>query len=122
MRTLVMAGLLVVTAWVGAYAVDEAADLSKVVSALGLERGTEAVVGRLQKPLGTPMIIEGSCVEPRNGAKLANSLLITSTDSIAWGAGVDLEIRSLPMEKGKHYKLEGYESGEFVGAPDAIAP
>ena len=73
------------------------------------------VYGLLREPLGNSQIIAGSGVEPPNKEKISNPLYVTESSKGAWGAGVAIEIRGLHVEKGKHYRLEGFELGEFVG-------
>ncbi|HEY2881119.1 MAG TPA: hypothetical protein VGJ15_01770, partial [Pirellulales bacterium] len=85
----------------------------QVVSALDLKRGDAVIMGLLRKPLGTDQIIVGNSVPPKN-EQLNNTLYVTESGNMAWGAGVAIEIRGVPFEKDKHYRLEGYESAEFL--------
>jgi hypothetical protein len=95
-----------------------AGDDTAKTSAAALERGDAVVIGKLRQPLGT---LAGSRREPREAGQLENVLVVDEVSAIgngpgaiALGMGVDLEMRGLPLEKGKRYRLSGYESGEFV--------
>jgi hypothetical protein len=96
----------------------------QIVSASDLVRDKTIIYGLLQKPLGTVQEVTGQCVEPYNQANIPNSMRVTGSAGIAWGAGMDIEIRGLKLERGKAYHFKGYESAEFVGTaiknnPDA---
>lgn len=72
--------------------------------------------GVLGKRLGTRVVIDG---EYDHEDKLPNLLWIDAVDRVYRGAVLPIEIRGTPIKlrKGAHYKLEGYESGEFTGDP-----
>jgi hypothetical protein len=72
--------------------------------------------GVLGKRLGTGVVIDG---EYDHEDKLPNMLWIDAVDRVYRGAVLPIEIRGIPIKlrKGVHYKLEGYESGEFTGDP-----
>ncbi|HEY2827609.1 MAG TPA: hypothetical protein VGJ04_08425 [Pirellulales bacterium] len=89
------------------------------VSAFDLIHGETIIHGVLLRPIGTVQEIAGASVEPRNGAKIPNSMLVTESANGAWGAGVDIEIRGVKLERGQDYRFKGYESGEFVKTDDA---
>jgi hypothetical protein len=113
MRASILFGLLAATA--SSFINAEAN--SKEVSAQDLQRGDIVVIGQLRQPLGTVLEIEGGCVDARDGAKLKNSLMVGRVDMTYWSAGIELEVRGQQLQTGKQYRLEGYESGEFVIAP-----
>jgi hypothetical protein len=76
------------------------------------------VIGVLGKPLGTRIVISG--VET---VGMAPSLRVTETDGRAITNAVTIVVKgSLKLQKGIHYKLEGYESGAFEGLPGWVAP
>jgi len=93
--------------------VHAASDTGKV-SAAALERGDAAIIGKLGQPLGTPQQIAGSYREPRDAGQLENVLVVDEVSPLQLSAGVELEVRGLRLEKGKRYRLSGYESGEFI--------
>lgn len=74
------------------------------------------VKGRLGKPLGSRLVIEGALAER---VKLSNPLLVSGVDGEALKQPVAIEIHGkIQIEKGKQYRLEGYESGAFGSSPD----
>lgn len=78
------------------------------------------VTGYFGKPLGTRIIIEGTQHE---GGMIPNPLRVSSIDGRPISDEVMvIEIRGkLQLQKGVHYHLEGYESGEFSGTPSWVA-
>jgi|WetSurMetagenome_2_1015567.scaffolds.fasta_scaffold243736_2 hypothetical protein len=73
------------------------------------------VTGCLGKPLGTRMTIAGIFDEH---VMMANPLEVSETDGKALKNKVSIAIRGkLQIKKGVHYRLEGYEAGEFSGPP-----
>jgi hypothetical protein len=78
------------------------------------------VIGCLSKPLGTRTIIGGLLAER---VFLANPLAVSEIDGQPLKDIVSIEIRGdLRIQKGVHYHLEGYEAGEFSGAPTWLSP
>ena len=78
------------------------------------------VIGCLSKPLGTRTIIGGLLAER---VLLANPLAVSEIDGQPLKDIVSIEIRGdLRIQKGVHYHLEGYEAGEFSGAPTWLSP
>jgi len=74
------------------------------------------VKGRLGKPLGGRLVIEGVLAER---VMMGNPLLVSVVDGEAVKQPVAIEIHGkVQIEKGKQYRLEGYESGAFGGPPD----
>jgi len=82
--------------------------------------GKAIVLGQLNKPLGTYMTVEGDYFGPR--AMIKSGLDIESIDNIHRGMviNMDVEDRQLParLEKGRRYRLRGFETGDFSGVPD----
>jgi len=73
------------------------------------------VIGRLGKPLGTRMVIEGVQEE----AMVRNPLKVSRVDGATLKNPVVIQIRgNVEVQKGTRYRFEGYESGEFAGPPD----
>jgi hypothetical protein len=77
------------------------------------------VKGRLGKPLGSRLVIEGVLAER---VMMGNPLLVSVVDDEALKQPVAIEIHGkVQIEKGKQYRLEGYESGAFDSSPDWTA-
>ena len=77
------------------------------------------VKGRLGKPLGTRITIEGHYTP----AMLSNPLKVTQIDGTAATNNIVISIRSkIQMKKGVTYRFEGYESGEFGSSPGWLSP
>lgn len=76
------------------------------------------IIGVLGKPLGTRTVISGIGAVGMNP-----TLKISEIDGRSITNAVTLAIRGrLDLEKGNHYKFEGYESGGFEGIPTWVAP
>ena len=74
------------------------------------------VKGRLGKPLGSRLVIEGGLAER---VMMGNPLLVSVVDGEALKQPVAIEIQAkVQFEKGKQYRFEGYESGAFGSSPD----
>ena len=79
------------------------------------------ITGRLSQPLGRRIVIEGD--SPDQVLVADNSLGVSSIDGKALKQRVYIEIRGkIRIEKKKHYRFEGYESGEFNGPPVWLEP
>lgn len=91
------------------------------------------LVGRLGRPMGQMMKVQGVMVRPRSKAYAdASMLMVRRLDGRAtqrvlsipaypffgeWGSG------SMPeVEPGASYEFEGYESGGYRGTPDGVGP
>jgi hypothetical protein len=73
------------------------------------------VTGSLGKPLGSRLVVEGVLAER---VMLANPLLVSSVNAKPLKQPVAIEIQGkVQIQKGKQYRLEGYESGAFSGPP-----
>jgi len=70
--------------------------------------------GILGKQVGTQIVIQG---EYDYEAKSPNMFWVNAIDQIRRGAALPIEVRGVQLHKGIHYKLEGYEAGEFSGDP-----
>ena len=80
----------------------------------------ENVIGRLGKPLGTRVVIEGVLAEY---ALLSNPLLVTKVDGQLVKQRVVLSVRDKPqIEHAMLYRLEGFESGAYASYPAWIEP
>lgn len=78
------------------------------------------VIGLLGKPLGTRRVVSGVLAE---NVLLANPLAVTEVDGSLLKHFTSIEVRGkVQIRKGIRYRLEGYESGEFSGPPDWVAP
>ena len=77
------------------------------------------IIGILGKPLGSKMIVDAVC---EDRTMLAAPLHITKVDGRSLPSVVDIEPLGKDLKHGIHYKLEGYESGAFVGDPDWYQP
>ncbi len=76
------------------------------------------VIGRLSKPIGTRMVIEGVFTEPVN---VDNPLNVLAVDGQALKQPVRIEIRGkVTIQRGMSYRFEGYESGGFEGTPEWV--
>lgn len=74
------------------------------------------VIGRLSKPIGTRMVIEGVFAKPVN---VDHPLNVLAVDGQALKQPVRIDIRGkLTIQRGTSYRLEGYESGGFDGSPE----
>ncbi|MEI8383457.1 MAG: hypothetical protein WCJ09_25290 [Planctomycetota bacterium] len=79
------------------------------------------ITGRLSQPLGRRIVIEGD--SPEQVMVADNSLGVSAIDGKALKQRVYIEIRGkIRIEKRSHYRLEGYESGEFNGPPFWLDP
>lgn len=76
--------------------------------------GHQLPYGILGKQLGTQIVIEG---EYDYEAKSPNMFWVNAIDQIWRGAALPIVVRGVQLHKGIHYKLEGYEAGEFSGDP-----
>lgn len=77
--------------------------------------------GRLSRPLGHRIVIEGLAPEQKMVAN--NSLGVSAVDGTDLKQRIYIEIRGkIKIEKGMRYRLEGYESGEFNGPPVWLEP
>ena len=111
MRTIIIL-CLIVTFWVPSFAMAETkvGDLNPPVR----------VTGRLGKPLGTRVVVEGVLAER---TMLVNPLEVTAIDGQTLKQPVSIQIRGkVQIQRGTRYRLEGYESGEFAGPPSWLAP
>lgn len=80
----------------------------------------EKVIGRLGKPLGTRVVIEGVWADH---AMLADPLLVSRIDGQAVKERLVLPLCNMPaFKRSTQYRLEGYESGAFVSEPPWYAP
>lgn len=83
------------------------------------------ITGRLGKPLGTLITIEGVQAE---FAMDANPLAVSAMDGQPLKDKINIEIRGrgkakdVELKKGVTYRFEGYESGEFAGPPGWLNP
>ncbi|MDX9973824.1 MAG: hypothetical protein RBU21_12645 [FCB group bacterium] len=80
------------------------------------------VIGVLGQPIGSRLVVEGEA--PASHFKQGNELAVSTVNGVALPSAVNIEInrRSLPILSGIRYKLEGYETGSFEGAPDWLPP
>lgn len=78
----------------------------------------QAPIGLLGKRLGQKIVVQGTLAQ----ALLSNPMDIDHVDGRALPNGVVLEVRNLDLKKNVRYKLEGYESGSFAGAPQWAMP
>lgn len=77
------------------------------------------VKGRLGKPLGTRMTIEGHSTS----AKFSNALKVTRIDGSAVTNNLVIAIQSkIQIRGGFAYRFEGYESGQFGSHPEWLSP
>ena len=66
------------------------------------------------------MIIAGSFPED---VMLANPMAVSEIDGRPLKDSARIEIRGkFQIQKGVHYRLEGYEAGEFSGSPSWLSP
>ncbi len=66
------------------------------------------------------MTIAGVFVE---NVMLANPMAVSEIDGRPLKDSARIEIRGrLQIQKGVHYRLEGYEAGEFSGSPSWLSP
>jgi hypothetical protein len=77
------------------------------------------VIGRLDAPLGTRLTIGGVLAD---NVMLPNPLEVSEINEQKVKQPVSIEIRGdlqikVQIEKGVHYRLEGYEAGGFSGPP-----
>jgi hypothetical protein len=78
------------------------------------------VIGRLGKPLGTRQVISGVLAEV---TMLTNPLAVSKVNGQVLKEPVSIEIRGkAQIQKSISYQFEGYESGEFAGAPSWLTP
>lgn len=78
------------------------------------------IAGRLGKPLGTRITITGVLA---GQVMLSNPLALSEIDGKTLKQPISIEIRGKPqIQKDTLYRLEGYEAGEFSGAPSWLGP
>jgi hypothetical protein len=76
------------------------------------------IKGLLGKPLGTRLIIDGTY-----NIQMMTNARVTSVDGVPLDKPIAINLRTkLPVEEGKAFHLEGYESGAFEGEPGWVAP
>ena len=74
------------------------------------------VTGSLGKPLGSRLVVEGVMAER---VMLDNPLLVSAVNAKPLKQPVAIQVQGkVQIQKGKQYRLEGYESGAFSGPPD----
>jgi len=80
----------------------------------------QGIIGRLGKPLGTRLTIDGVLAKQ---VMLTNPLAVSKVAGQTLKETVSIEIRGrVQIQKDVEYRLEGYEAGEFSGAPPWLGP
>ena len=75
-------------------------------------------IGLLGQPLGTRLTVEGEWAD----VILSNPLRITAVDGHDLQPAMTLDVSDLDLKRGVRYRLEGYETGAWVGPPDWLSP
>jgi hypothetical protein len=80
--------------------------------------GKSNVKGRLGETLGSKLVIQGVLAD----LLMPRSLQVSNIDRKAVKEPITIEIRGdAKLEKGRQYRLEGYESGGYESTPDWAA-
>jgi hypothetical protein len=76
------------------------------------------IQGDLGKPIGSRLVIEGVF-----NIQMMSNARVTTVDGVPLEKPIAISIRGkMPIEEGKPFHLEGYESGAFGGEPGWVAP
>jgi hypothetical protein len=93
--------------------------LSAVACAGGSVRdGTQLPVGRLGRPLGAFLQIEGARLD---GGKVGKrTLLVDRVGTSALSPPISISLENLDLPSGVRCRISGYETGRWIGVPPEV--